>query len=418
MNIAVYLYMLFLYVRPQDWVEGFIGFPTATIVIPLGLLIGFSQYRKNPDYYKIPQNKLFIYYLIVIFVATLLAVDFYSGRLQFIEFLKRILVFYMMIWTINTEKRLRNVLIVMAALSAFLAYQAILQATTGQSWGGLTVYPGYDVIRVRWYGDWDGPNVYGLLFVMACAIAAGMMFGHHKLFTRLAGFALFSLYFTAIYFTNSRGAILAVLASIFFYFIIRIKNKIKFLIYSPIVLLPLLFLAPSRMSEVSSDEESAHQRTWLWEQGLAMLKENPVFGIGRGEFANNTDLKLIAHNNYVQNFAELGLVGFFLFISILWFTFKGNYVSVKNMEASPLRSLNQIMLMMMVGYASATFFIVMELDLFYFFLGLASATYLVSRDKVKVIPKIEFTKNDLIIIFSSMFGLIFVIWVAAVLEIV
>jgi len=416
--LIVLLYMVSLYIRPQDWVPFFLDWPTNDILIPIGLVTGYMAYARDRQNFRIPQLKLFVFYLIIIFVSTLLATDGSSAMEQLILFTKRVLVFIMVLFNINTLGRLNAAIGWTLLLSLFLAYQAYLQATVGHSWGGMTPYPGYSEIRVRWYGDWDGPNVYGILFVVATAMSMELIFGKHALMSRLSGLGLSLSYLTAIFFTNSRGAVLAVACAILFYFKDRFKSVIAWSIGGLAVFL-LFTLGPSRLQQVSSGESSAHERTWLWEQGLGMLKEHPLLGVGRGEFIHNVDLGLIAHNNYVQNFSETGLLGFFCFVAILWFTFKGNLLVsesegiVDNRYSAKGRMMNAAL----VGYAAATFFVVMELDLFYFILGLSSATYVVTVRENPSMSRLEFTRRDLYIILGAMAGIIFMVWLAAVKEI-
>jgi O-antigen ligase len=306
----------------------------------------------------------------------------------------------------------------MLLLTMFLAYQAILQGTTGTSWGGLTPYPGYTEIRVRWFGDWDGPNVFGILFVIAGAIAMEFTIGTHGLFARLVGFALAASCLVAIYFTNSRGAVLAFACAALFYF--RNKFRSVFAIGLAFLLIGGLFmLGPSRVESIHSDEASARERTWLWEQGLHMLRDDPVLGVGRGQYIKHVDLNLIAHNNYVQNFAETGLTGFFCFIALLWFSFKGNMMLSDPKYAVDPRfaALGHMMTAAIVGYSAATFFVVMELDLLYFLLALCSSVYLVAAREHESLPVLQMTRRDVLIITGGMFGLIVMIWLAAVKEI-
>ncbi len=415
--IFVYLYIVAMYIRPQDWVPGVIGFPTAFVIIPLGVLFGIYQRLQAPQFYQTPHNYLFAFYLAIIFISTLINVDLSDALHWTIEFLKRVLLFFMIILNVNTVEKLRNVIAFVLLVSLFLGYQAFLQATQGASWGGLTVFPGYDVIRVRWYGDWDGPNVLAILFLISSAISLEYILGKHTVTTRLINLGLIGVNFLAIYYTNSRGAVLAFICGLIYYYHKKLMSR-----YTPIMLglLGLVFvLAPSRMTEVTSEEESARERTWLWEQGLEMLRENPVLGVGRGMFAPSTELKLLAHNNYVQNFAELGYTGFFIFMSLLWFTFKGVYMISEKLPASaPLKAYARMCSVIMVMYGAVTFFVVMELDLFYFVLGLTTSVYLIARREDENLPPLRYGLLDLQFVVAGIVIIQTAVWLAAVKHII
>jgi putative inorganic carbon (HCO3(-)) transporter len=66
---------------------------------------------------------------------------------------------------------------------------------------------------------------------------------------------------------------------------------------------------------VSSGDESAAGRLAAWSAGFEMLKSSPLFGVGYGAF---TDFhELTAHNSFVLCLAELGVAGFFCWLSLL-----------------------------------------------------------------------------------------------------
>lgn len=416
--IFIYLYMIALYVRPQDWVPAFLNIPTAMIIIPIAMVGAISNYMGSREAFRLPQNRLLPLYLVVIFIATFLETDGTNAYDQFVIFLKRVVVFFMVAWILITPGRVHQAIWMVFLLSAFLAYQAYLQGFEGASWGGLTPYPGYAETRVRWYGDWDGPNVLGILFVMSAAMALEFVFGPYSVVRRLLGVALVAAFLSAIFLTNSRGAIIALGCAMLFYLRDRFRHPLAMGV-AALAVAGLFVFGPSRMSELHSGESSAHERTWLWEQGLQMLRDNPVFGIGRGQFEHRVDLKLIAHNNYVQNFAETGLVGFTLFIATLWFCFRGCYLVAKpDSGCSPaMVSAARMTMSAIVGFAAATFFVVMELDLLYFVLGLSAAVYLVARRENPGLPALELSRFDLTIIGGGVVGMIVLVWLAAVAQI-
>ena len=52
-----------------------------------------------------------------------------------------------------------------------------------------------------------------------------------------------------------------------------------------------------------------------------MLKGSPIWGVGFGMFADQHGR--VAHNSFVHTFAELGVVGYFLWLGALVVTFQG-----------------------------------------------------------------------------------------------
>jgi putative inorganic carbon (hco3(-)) transporter len=56
-------------------------------------------------------------------------------------------------------------------------------------------------------------------------------------------------------------------------------------------------------------------RLAIWSDGMAFFKSSPLWGIGKGGFMERDDWT--AHNSYLLCAAELGILGFFLWMSIL-----------------------------------------------------------------------------------------------------
>ncbi|MBL1212909.1 MAG: hypothetical protein HND52_06090 [Ignavibacteriae bacterium] len=102
--------------------------------------------------------------------------------------------------------------------------------------------------------------------------------------------------------------------------------------------------------------DSAFGRLLIWKVSSEMVKENPVFGIGFGRYSqvyNNYQANYFAekerteyekyvadnvrhaHNEYIQHFAELGIVGLLLLIAIIYTSiFKSKIIINKNYSPS------------------------------------------------------------------------------------
>ena len=104
-----------------------------------------------------------------------------------------------------------------------------------------------------------------------------------------------------------------------------------------------------RLDQNLHNDSNTHARLLLWAIGFEMLKAYPLTGVGGGNYQVSYDdaraafasdhpnsslvglndhlLPMFAHNEYVQMLAELGVVGFALFVgfivTILWEAFRG-----------------------------------------------------------------------------------------------
>lgn len=144
--------------------------------------------------------------------------------------------------------------------------------------------------------------------------------------------------------TMSRGGFLGLIASLGYCFFLT-PNKGKTLALGCVMLLILIPLAPEKYwDEIASigteaSNEDPRQGTGAlrkeyWKAAREMFKANPVFGVGAGNFRWNLGQYQTqdqferlgrslegteCHSVYFATLAELGGVGFGLFLAILWY---------------------------------------------------------------------------------------------------
>ena len=87
-----------------------------------------------------------------------------------------------------------------------------------------------------------------------------------------------------------------------------------------------------------------------------MLQHQPIFGVGYGNFLNHH--YLTAHNSFVLCFAELGLVGFFLWVGMLALGFTGVNQVVQRAPADSLEYKLGVQLQAsLVGFMTCAWFL-------------------------------------------------------------
>ncbi len=151
----------------------------------------------------------------------------------------------------------------------------------------------------------------------------------------------------AILFTLSRGAYVALLMTTFILICYRLFNKKEVqmkvfgLLYIVLSMLVIFLLSFSPFMERFTDiflaqDTSRQHRIELWRKSLMVIKENPFFGVGLGNLPiyiepdKNLRAPVNAHNTYLEIWAELGLVGFVLFILIfLSLIYKMNHYALR-----------------------------------------------------------------------------------------
>lgn len=146
----------------------------------------------------------------------------------------------------------------------------------------------------------------------------------------------------AIYFTKSKGALLAILAGIIFYAIFY-KGYRK--IFTGILICVLVFLCFSvlvngfpdlRGTSTVEGGDSITTRIAMWQEAWQMLKTKPLLGAGLAGYQTAVapfhekdyiEIFLYPHNIIFNFWSEVGLLGLLAFIGIIVYFYKRGFVA-------------------------------------------------------------------------------------------
>jgi len=394
--VGLMLYTFLEYLRPDVLFPNVAGFPLLRIVAILtGILFLFEQFGEKKSFTKAPQN-----YFLLAFLFWLTFTHIFSGgkmlwyaRRSFFEFGKIVFVYFILINIIDSKRRLDIYVNFIMLITLYLAIGAILQSIfsydipgfaleTSRSYESISseVSSGFRVGRIRYSGIFADANDFaqillvGLAFLINCALAPAT--SKKKLFLFCGSF----LTITAILLTASRGGFLGLLAVLFLYARRRygsIKSGVLVSILITILLVSGLFFT-ERMTNLSFNEASAHGRIEIWTEGLYMLWSNPIFGVGHRFFEEH--IPRTAHNSMILVGAETGLIGLYLWLGLIYLTYK--HISLlhkqKNSTSNPALHKDEYILNglsdALTGFLVTAFFLSRSyIFVMYFLIGLAIA---------------------------------------------
>jgi putative inorganic carbon (hco3(-)) transporter len=316
------IYVSFYYIRPFEWSSGLNG-------IPIFLFLGIISIISLLIVWVSGKIRLFRYKTDIMVIGFTIAIAFSHLRVGYVwgainsvaDFLPSVICYFLVVYALNTEKKLLNFLILIVILSLFLSYESCMQSITGFSHGGMAPYiqDSYglngDLIqsfRARWFGPFNDPNDLGLVMILGCPFLVNMLFNKRY----LIGSTCLVFLSYGLYLTNSRGAMLAFMISVMVYLVLRYRS-VKGVAFSLVIVLLVIFWGPSRVTQISGADESAYGRIEAWYQGFQMFKSSPLFGIGKGMFSEYH--KLTAHNSFMLVLSELGVFGSFFFVGIFFY---------------------------------------------------------------------------------------------------
>tara|TARA_R110001606_G_scaffold374174_2_gene531894 strand:+ start:288 stop:1499 length:1212 start_codon:yes stop_codon:yes gene_type:complete len=198
---------------------------------------------------------------------------------------------------------------------------------------------------------------------------------------------LFSLFLLPLIFlviaftTQSRaGLALIILINIMFWFFVnksdnlsRLKKLFKTILYL------IIFLAISYKfmeiyegsrisSRISQTAEREDSREILFKEGIEVFTENPIFGVGLGQFPFYSRYNLFTHNSYTEILSEQGIIGgIFLFSLFLIPTFK-SFNNFRKDSKNPIFRCNLLFFIVFILYNNAYVFYKFPFSMMYFFL--------------------------------------------------
>lgn len=156
--------------------------------------------------------------------------------------------------------------------------------------------------------------------------------------------------------THSRGAMLGVAAALAFFFKDKVGKKVATMMVVAAVGAFLMGVVGGGERGLSGKEQSASERIDAWNEGIQMLKSNPVLGVGFDRFVDHH--VRTAHNSFVLCFAEIGLLGYFLWMGLIVIAFTALSRVINGLSSTDVHAKYAILLRIsMVGFLVCAWFL-------------------------------------------------------------
>jgi O-antigen ligase len=191
--------------------------------------------------------------------------------------------------------------------------------------------------RAGAYGMYENHNDYTFIilmilpFIVACyRLASGVL-----LRTLMVGCGVACV--AGVFLSLSRGGILALMLEAVLLLWVSAKR------WQLVVLMPVVLAVgvvavkyqfdarEANQGSVYTAEDAENSRMELWRAGIAMVRANPLLGIGSRQFGDlsqnygeisGDNIGKNAHNTFIEVAATTGLIGLAAFLTMLWQTFR------------------------------------------------------------------------------------------------
>lgn len=360
--IGVLLWSWIGYMNPHRLSWGFAyEFPFA-MLIALAVLGGLLISKEDKRIPWTRETKILAAFIVWMGVTTVFAVHEQLAWQQYEKVVKIQLMTFITLMVMGSKERLTYLAWIIALSIGFYGVKGgIFTLTTGGGHhvrGPLGTFIG-------------GNNEIGLAMIMVVPLMRYLQLQAKHWVIRHGMLLAMVLTLIAILGTQSRGALLGIVAMLFF-LIMKSRKKVLFLILimatAPLAYNYMPDSWHERMSTIQTYEEdaSAQGRFRAWEFAFNEALKRPMLGGGYEVFAGKTD----AHSIYFEILGEHGFFGLAMFLSIgflSWFT--GSWVIKKTKGIEELnwaRDLASMLQVSLIGYAvSGAFLGLAYFDLYY-----------------------------------------------------
>lgn len=196
--------------------------------------------------------------------------------------------------------------------------------------------------------------------------------------------------------TQSRaGLVLIILINVLFWlFVNKQYNLTKFKKFTRTVLYVIIFVSlaikflqiyeGSRISNrVSQTAEREDSREVLFKEGIRVFTENPILGVGVGQFPFYNSYHLFTHNSYAEILSEQGLVGSLLLFALYLSPAIKSFRNFKENSRSPILRCHLLFFIVFLLYNNAYVFYKFPFSMMYFFLIISLQNKLSDQDLKK-----------------------------------
>ncbi len=188
----------------------------------------------------------------------------------------------------------------------------------------------------------------GVLLVIFTCIAFGQALYSRKRVTRWCWSLLTCIFVIAVIMSFGREAWVGLFLSVLAMIGLRLKNWWVLLIL--LVLLLLLFI-PGVTDYFDPGKVYGIDRLQIWQDAIAIWQHSPYIGIGAGNFqffdlTYGIDVVGVAHNQYLEVLAEMGIPGLFC---LLWILIAVGRLTLKRFNAAST-SLSKALALAWIGY--------------------------------------------------------------------
>jgi O-antigen ligase len=320
------IFTILLFFRPQDQIPGLGNSHISDVAAFIGLTaMVFLNLSRGLPITRVTPELAGMFGLTLVIMATIPTSYWMGGAFaQFTGvFLPLALIFMLMVNTMTSPKRIERICWVIVLAFGYMSALVIFNYARGVNLvGGRAAGPVG--------GFFQNPNDLALNLAAFFPLAAMFVVRPGPAARRVLCAGICLLMLVAVVLTKSRGGTIgtvAMLATFLFMARLLTPATIIALVFAGMIAVPLMpdsfWARMASITDGSKDETGSRaERKMLLEQGVTVFLDNPLTGVGLGQFRNYYRPGLATrwhetHNVFLQVAAEIGIFGLAVFVFLI-----------------------------------------------------------------------------------------------------
>ncbi len=391
--LGLLLFSWLAYMRPQDLCWGFARTMRFSFFAGFAMIAGWWAYERGRRPFAVWDGRALLMVVLVVLVSLSYAfARFHEADFTryWFEFLKIIVIALFTTGQVDSRQRFR---ILVWTIAICLSFYGIKGGLFGVLSGGRPILRGPG-------GMLEDNNDFALALVMNVPLLWYLGISEKAIpWAKTATRIGVVLTVITIALTGSRGGFLALVGTALW---IAWRSRRLFQAGAVLAVLGVLFLAlaprevTERIASIAQGgaESSAGARLIAWETALRMIADNPVLGVGMRNFQPRyleyalvppgaEQTSYVAHNSYLQIWAESGTLAFLVYVALLASVFLSTrrvyQIGLRRPDLPWALDYARMMEATTVGFLiGATFLNRGHFDLIYHWLGLVTCLHVVT----------------------------------------
>jgi O-antigen ligase len=385
----VCIYLFFEYVRPQSIYESLAIFPWTSVTM-LACLTAFLVEGRSFKF-RTPADTLILVYTGIVLLSCITAFSPDAAFAQLPLYLSWVLVYLLIANIVDTENRF------LVFILSFFLYNLKMSLHAVRAWASI----GFGYVRAGMVGGpgwFHNSGEFGIEMTIFLPIVALFIFALYRKWPwpKVGFFLLMPVTIVvSVVAASSRGALLGV-ATAATWLILKTRYRFRALLPAAAAVIVVLTILPkeekTRFKAAGSDPTSLNRLTY-WKDGIEITKQNPLLGIGYGNWLPYYTTRYnphgqLVHNIFIQASAELGFTGLLGFIGLIAATLIVNRRTRRLAGQLPdgafITAMGHGLDGALIGYLTSGFFVtVLYYPYFWVNLGMTVALHNVVRSELR-----------------------------------